>query len=79
MKTNKILIILNILGIIGCLFWLMTEKSWEPLVTTIGLIGSLIALIYSKSGNSINMKQKGGKKSTNYQSGGDININKHND
>lgn len=79
MNTNKILIILNILGIIGCLIWLMTEKSWEPLVTTIGLIGSLIALIYSKNSNSISMKQKGGKKSTNYQSGGDININKQND
>ena len=57
----------------------MTEKSWEPLVTTLGLIGSLIALIYSKTSNSISMKQKGGKKSTNYQSGGDININKQND
>lgn len=77
MKVNIILIIFNILGILGALFWLMTNPSWEPTITTIGLIGSLIALINSKNNNDsgITMKQKGGKNSKNYQSGRDININ----
>jgi len=77
MKVNSILVIFNILGIIGALIWLMTDPSWEPTVTTIGLIGSLIALLYSKNNNDsgITMKQIGGKNSRNYQSGRDININ----
>lgn len=78
---KKTLIILNIAGLLGALIWLMIEKSWEPLVTSLGLIGSLIALIYnnSQTGDNIQMKQKGGKKSKNYQSAGDINIGSKND
>ena len=76
MKVNSVLVIFNILGIIGSLIWLMTNSSWESIVTTIGLIGSLIALLYSKANNNsrITMKQKSGKNSRNYQSGRDINI-----
>jgi hypothetical protein len=78
---KKILIILNIASLIGALIWLMSEKSWEPLVTSLGLIGSLIALIYSnyQTGDNIKMKQKGGKNSKNYQSARDINIGSKND
>ena len=59
----------------------MSEKSWEPLITSIGLIGSLIALIYSnnQTGGNIKMKQNGGNKSKNYQSARDINIGSTND
>jgi uncharacterized membrane protein len=75
-KMKKSLITLNIASLIGALLWLMSEKSWEPLIASMGLIGSLIALIYSnnQSGGKIKMKQKGGKKSKNYQSARDINI-----
>jgi uncharacterized membrane protein len=78
---KKTLIILNIASLIGALIWLMSGKSWEPLITSIGLIGSLIALIYSnnQSGDNIKMKQKGGKKSKNYQSARDVNIGTKND
>ncbi len=76
MKTKNILIILNIAGLIGSLIWLMVNPSWEPLITAIGLIGALIAQLKSGNGNIINMKQKGGKGSTNYQSGRDIHIQK---
>ena len=77
MKVNTTLVIFNILGVIGAFIWLMTDPSWEPIITTIGLIGSLTALLYSNNNNDsgITMKQKGGKQSTNYQSGRDININ----
>lgn len=73
---KKALIILDILCIIGSLIWLMIDKSIEPLISTISFIAGLIALLYSNDsdhGNTI-MKQKGGKKSTNYQSSGTINV-----
>jgi hypothetical protein len=78
MNIKKVLVTLNIASLLGTLVWLMIEHSWEPLVTSIGLIGSLIALIFSNTSNKpgIEMSQKGGKKSNNYQSGGDINITK---
>lgn len=78
---KKVLIILNIAGLLGSLIWLMFEKSWEPLVTCLGLISSLIVLINSTSNSdgNIDMKQKGGKNSKNYQSSGNMTINKKND
>lgn len=77
MTTRTILIILNIAGLLGSLIWLLTKPEWEPLVTCIGLIATLIAQLYSGKGDSGDktiMKQRGGKGSTNYQSKGDINI-----
>jgi hypothetical protein len=73
---KQTLIILNIAGLLGSLIWLMTSPGWEPLVTSIGLVAALIALLYSggQGGDKTSMKQKGGKGSTNYQSGQDINI-----
>ncbi|MEQ8476494.1 hypothetical protein [Fulvivirga sp.] len=67
---------MNIIGIIGTLLWLKVEQGWEPIVTSIGLIGTLIAQIFNQKGkgSSTVFKQKGGKNSSNYQSGGDINI-----
>ncbi len=76
---KKILIILNIVGLLGSLVWLFRAPDWEPLVTSIGLIASLITLIYTDSDgpSSPNMKQKGGDNSRNYQSSGNITINKN--
>ncbi|MEW7292124.1 hypothetical protein [Aquimarina sp. 2304DJ70-9] len=78
---KKTLIILNIISLIAALIWLISERTWEPLVTSLGLIGSLITLIYSNSnaGRNIELYQKGGDKSKNYQSARDININSGND
>ncbi len=77
---KKTLIILNIVALIASLIWLMTDRSLEPLITSIGLIASLITLIYrSDNGSGISMKQKGGKKSTNYQAGDTINVKMKND
>lgn len=75
---KKTLIILNIAGLLGALIWLFKAPDWEPLVTSIGLIGSLIALLYSSNSvtKKIIMTQRGGKKSTNYQTKGNITINK---
>jgi len=82
MKTKTILVILNIAGLIGSLVWLYTKPDWEPLVTSLGLIGALIAQLFSGKGDQVRktiMTQKGGKGSTNYQSKGDIKINIKND
>lgn len=78
MTTKTTLIILTIAGLLGSLIWLMVNPGWEPIVTALGLIGTLIAQIKFGGGDNggINMKQKGGKGSTNYQSGHDINIGK---
>jgi hypothetical protein len=78
MTTRKVLIVLNIAGLLGALIWLFTQPEWEPLVTSIGLIATLVAQLFStkgKNGDNVIMKQKGGKGSKNYQSKGDININ----
>lgn len=80
MNTKSIIIIFTVAGLLGALIWLMTERSWEPLITSIGLVCALIAELYNgKDGGdnkpNIKMRQKGGKNSNNYQSSGDININ----
>jgi hypothetical protein len=82
MTVKTILIILNIAGLLGSLIWLYTKPEWEPLVTSIGLIGTLIAQLFSGKGDKRSkniMTQKGGKGSTNYQAKGDIKINIEND
>lgn len=78
---KKVLIILDICCIIGSLIWLFLERSMEPLISTISFLAGLIALLYNSDSNEskISMKQKGGKKSTNYQSSGTINVKMKND
>lgn len=77
MLIKIILIILNILGLVGCLIWIVTDPSWEPIVAIVGLIATLIAQLFNAGdgGNRFKMIQKGGKGSTNYQSKGNITIN----
>lgn len=73
---KRTLIILNIASLLGALIWLMLEQSWEPLVTSIGLVGSLITIIFSMKNSqySVRMTQKGGKNSKNYQAANDMTI-----
>ena len=82
MTIKKILIVLNIAGLLASLVWLYNQRELEPLITSIGLVATLIAQLYSDRNNSsdnLTMHQKGGKGSKNYQSNGDININIKND
>lgn len=73
---KKILLIINIAAILASLIWLKTDTSWEPIVTILGLIGTLITqlVLANQEGKTVSMKQKGGKNSKNYQSNRDINI-----
>jgi len=79
--VKKIIIILNVVSLIASLIWLMVDHSWEPLVTSLGLIISLITLIYNdrQDQSGTKMNQKGGKNSTNYQAAGDIKIDRSNE
>jgi hypothetical protein len=75
-----IIIIINIATIIASSFWVWTSKSLESIVTTLGLIGTLITLFYKfNDGKNIKLNQKGGKKSNNYQAAETINIEIKND
>ncbi len=71
------LILINFICLIIAVTWLILEKSWEPLLTTLGLLATLISLVYSKPESKVYMKQKGGKRSKNYQSARDINIHQN--
>lgn len=65
-------------GLAGAIIWLITDLSWEPLVTAIGFVATIVSLIYREAkqpGNS-SMHQNGAKKFHNYQAGGDISINR---
>ena len=53
--------------------WLIDNKEWVFSGAGIFLLGLLVTL-FKKSGNTTKQSQKSGKKSSNYQSAGDINI-----
>lgn len=76
---RKILLIINIAAFIASLAWLIYKPDYEPLISSLLTLGGLIsfALIKPKDekGNIL-MKQKAGKNSTQYQSGGDMTINR---
>ena len=67
---------MNILAFVASLIWLITKPDWEPLVSTLLLLAALIGQFISRNmKKETKMTQKGGKKSKNYQAGGEININ----
>jgi hypothetical protein len=76
MPIKKVLIILNILGLVGSVIWVVTQPGWEPVVGIFALIGTLIVQLFNTSDgvNSFKLTQKGGKGSTNYQSTGNITV-----
>lgn len=75
-KRELILLIANIVCIVAAISWLIFERSWEALVSSLGFAAVLIAQLAARRGkNKIGMQQRSGSKSTNYQAGGDININ----
>lgn len=46
-----ILLLLGIIAFIGCIFWWIKEKGWEPKVATIGAFSTVIVLIFNLSQN----------------------------
>ena len=70
------LIFLSIIVFIASAIWYYNVRDYEPLIALITSIIALIGLpfVKTKDGGSIKMKQKAGDNSTQYQSGGDMNI-----
>ncbi|MBL0739876.1 hypothetical protein [Chryseolinea lacunae] len=68
-------ILLNLIALAFSVLWLYNSRDWEPLITAIGLVGTLIAQFFTGKKTKSGMRQRGGRNSKNYQAGGDININ----
>jgi hypothetical protein len=65
-------------SLIVCAVWAWKQPDFEPIAATLGSLTALIALFSvepSTKPKPPTMRQRGGKDSTNYQSGGDMNIN----
>lgn len=82
-KTLKlVLIILAIAAFAASCIWYYKGRDWEPLIAIFTSLAALVTLIFVKDssnkggGKSIKQKQRGGDSSTNYQSGGNITIEK---
>ena len=72
--------IIDVIAIILSVLWYVEVKTYEPIITGLASLGGLIALL--STGRKSNgkhkkqiLKQKAGKKSKQYQSGGDMTIN----
>lgn len=75
---RTILLILNICAFLASLIWLYKVRDLEPLISSILTLAGLIGFIMTKPKNKTDkttLKQKAGKNSTQYQSGGDMTIN----
>lgn len=78
-NMRKTLLILNISAFIASVLWLIFNPDFEPLISTLLTLGGLIGFVLikpKKSEGKVVMKQKGGKKSKQYQSAGDMTIKK---
>ena len=76
MKRKSILITVNLIALIISIIWaIKSDWEFEPIVASLGLMGTLIAL-FTNSEQNISQNQKSGNDSSNIQSGGDTIINK---
>ncbi|EMY63274.1 LPO_1073/Vpar_1526 family protein [Leptospira terpstrae] len=67
-----LLSILNFIALLGAIIWWNTSPDWEPAVTSIGLLGTLLAQVFTSDQIKSKLKfiQKSGKESYNYQAAG---------
>lgn len=67
-----ILVIVNFVALIGALIWWTTAPDWEPAITSIGLLGALLAQIFSSEEirSKIKLSQKSFEDSHAYQAAG---------
>jgi len=70
------LILLSTIVFVASAIWYYNVRDYEPLIALTTSIIALIGLpfVKTKDGGNIKMKQKAGANSTQYQSGGDMNI-----
>jgi hypothetical protein len=73
---RKLIVWLIVSSLIASLIWLFVNPGWEPIVTSIGIVISLVTILYKANESHLPSKmiQKGGRKSTNIQGRGNINV-----
>jgi hypothetical protein len=75
---RKTILIIIIAAFSASIAWLVFKPDYEPLISSLLTLGGLISFILIKPNDKkekLVMKQKAGKKSKQYQSGGDMTIN----
>lgn len=72
-----ILWIIALISLVLSALWYINQPGYEPIIAVVTAVSGLIALLITekKKPEKIVMKQKAGKKSKQYQSGGDMTIN----
>jgi len=83
-KTITNLIRLNIVALVLAIIWMVSNPDFEPLISAITLICTLIGLKHTqaskekKEDSNTTMVQNSGNHSTNYQAKGNITITPNN-
>lgn len=65
-------------GFFVCAAWAWKHPDYEPIAATLGCLGTFVGLFIVERNykpEMPSMRQHGGRKSKNYQSGGDMTIN----
>lgn len=75
---RNILLTVNSLALVASILWAISKPDFEPIISVLVLIATLIGLWVSDNSKQkkISQKQKSGNSSINYQSGRNINIQK---
>lgn len=75
-KIKLILSLINLVALIGAIIWLSTSPSWESGVTATGLLGALIAQVFTNDEikSKLNLVQKSNKDSHNYMAANDLTV-----
>ena len=83
MKRRTVEIVTGLITVvIGAIWWVTGDGTWEPIIVTIPAILLLLYGIFferserDESSKMIKMKQKGGDKSSNIQVGGNYTVHK---
>lgn len=74
----KILLIVNFIALVACLFWIFNDFGYESVITllllVVGLLSIFITKTSSKNSGKVVQNQNGGQHSKNNQAGRDINL-----
>lgn len=72
------LLTVNTIALVASILWIIKNPDYEPVISTLVLVATLIGLWITDTTEekALKQKQKGGKNSKNYQAGRDINIQK---
>lgn len=75
-KVKLTLVIINFVALIGTIIWFFTSPAWESGITAIGLIGALVAQIFTNDEIKSKLKfiQKSNKHSHNYMAANNLTV-----